>query len=249
MQRACNPPRGALLYGAFLQPDEKIREVTMSIRTLLLLIACVLGVATVRTLSTAPANRQAGGSCPDVNVLTPIEQSGGWLLLFDGKSTAGWHGYNKQDTKAWVIEDCSLKTSGTKGNYGSDKRADLVTDREFTNFELSFDWKATSGGNSGVMYGVIEDPKYQTAWMTGPEYQLMDDVGVKEDVEPAQKAGSDYAMHPPDDKNKMLKSVGEWNTTRIVVNGAHVEHWLNGKKIVEFERWTPEWRALRDAGK
>jgi len=221
----------------------------MSIRTSFLLIACVLVVATVRTRATAPGVRQPGGRCSDVNVLTPSEQNAGWQLLFDGTTTAGWHGYNKQDTKAWIIDDCSLKTSGTAANYGSDKRADLVTDREFTNFELSLDWKATAGGNSGVIYGVIEDPKYQTAWMTGPEYQLMDDVGFKEDVEPAQKAGSNYAMHPPDDKSKVLKPAGEWNTTRIVVKDAHVEHWLNGNKILEFERWTPAWKALRDAGK
>ena len=98
-------------------------------------------------------------------------RSAGWQLLFDGTSTAGWHGYNKQDTKAWTIEDCSLKTTGTQGNYGSDKRADLVTDTEFTNFELTLDWKASTGGNSGVIYGVIED-QYDAPWKTGPEYQL-----------------------------------------------------------------------------
>jgi Domain of Unknown Function (DUF1080) len=240
----------ALYYTARApRPDEEIQEVTMSIRTFLLLIVGVSIVAMARAQATAPPTRQPDARCADVNVLTPVERSAGWQLLFDGRSTAGWHGYNKQDTKAWVIDDCSLKTSGTEGNYGSDKRADLVTDREFTNFELSVDWKATKGGNSGIIYGVIEDPKYQAAWMTGPEYQLMDDVGFKEDVEPAQKAGSNYAMHAPDDKSKMLKPVGEWNTTRIVVNGAHVEHWLNGKKILEFERWTPAWNALRDAGK
>ena len=144
------------------------------------------------------------------------ERSAGWQLLFDGTSTAGWHGYNKQDTKAWTIEDCSLKTTGTQGNYGSDKRADLVTDTEFTNFELTLDWKASTGGNSGVIYGVIEDPKYDAPWKTGPEYQLLDDIGFKEKVQPAQKAGANYAMHPPDDANKVLKPVGEWNTTRIV---------------------------------
>ena len=87
--------------------------------------------------------------------------------------------YNKQDTKAWVIEDCSLKTAGTEGNYGSDKSADLVTDLEFTSFELSLDWKASKGGNSGVLYGVMEEPKDDAPWKTGPEYQLIDDVGFR----------------------------------------------------------------------
>ena len=214
-------------------------------RPILFLIACTVAMTMVRSAA-AP---QANTGCSGVNVLTAADRSAGWQLLFDGATTAGWHGYNQQDTRAWAIEDCSLKTTGTQGNYGSDKRPDLVTDKEFTNFELSLDWKASTGGNSGVIYGVIEDPKYDAPWKTVPEYQLLDDVGFKEKVQPTQKAGANYAMHPPDEANKVLKPVGEWNTTRIVVNGTHVEHWLNGKKIVEFERWTPEWNTLRDAGK
>ena len=221
----------------------------MSTRTSLLLIVCVLVSGMPRPQAAARAGRQPDARCSKVNVLTADERSAGWQLLFDGTSTAGWHGYNQQDTKAWVIDDCSLKTSGTEGNYGSDKRPDLVTDGEFTNFELRFDWKATKGGNSGVVYGIVEDTKYQAPWMTGPEYQLLDDVNFKEDIEPSQKAGSNYGMHPPDETAKMLKPVGEWNSTRIVVKDTHVEHWLNGKKILEFERWTPAWNALRDAGK
>src|SRR5262245_40335452 len=94
--------------------------------------------------------------CTGMNVLTPAERTDGWMLLFDGATKAGWHGYNQQDLASWTIDDCALKTVGVAGNYGSDKRADLVTDREFTNFELRFEWKASKGGNSGVIYGVIE---------------------------------------------------------------------------------------------
>jgi len=213
-------------------------------------ILSVASIVFVSGMGPAPmAAAQATASCNDVNVLTPAEKAAGWRLLFDGKSLAGWHGFNTQSIEAWKIEDCSLKTVGTAGNYGSDTRADVVTDADYTNFELSIDWKATKGGNSGVMYGVIEDPKYDAPWKTGPEYQLIDDVGFPEKIEPWQKAGANYAMHLPDDSKKVLKPVGEWNTTRIVVNGQHVEHWLNGKKILEFERWTPAWNALRDSGK
>ena len=218
------------------------------IRTSMLLITCVLLPASAGAQAASATSAQ-GPTCAAVNVLTPAEKAAGWQVLFDGTGMTGWHGYNKQATGSWAIEDCSLKTLGTAGNYGSDKRADLVTDREFTNFELTLDWKATKGGNSGVIYGVVEDLKYDAAWKTGPEYQLIDDVGFPEKLEPWQKAGANYAMHLPDDTKKMLKPVGEWNTTRIVVNGAHVEHWLNGRKILEFERWTPEWNALRDSGK
>jgi hypothetical protein len=191
----------------------------------------------------------AGGApCDGVNVLTPAEKAAGWQLLFDGSTTKGWHGYNGKATPAWSIDDCSLKTAGTEGNYGSDTRADLVTDLEFTNFEVAVDWKATPGGNSGLLYGVVEHSKYEAAWETGPEYQFIDDVGFPEKLEPWQRAGADYAMHLPN-AEKRLQPVGEWNTTRIVVNGKHVEHWLNGKKILEFERWTGSWMKRRNAGK
>ncbi len=200
------------------------------------------------TIWLAGCGKPAEDPCAGVNVLTDAERSAGWELLFDGRSSNGWHGYLGKTTESWVIEDCSLKTVGTEGNYGSDMRADLITDRQFENFEISIDWKATKGGNGGLMYGVVEDPKYDAAWKTGPEYQFIDDVGFPEKLEEWQKAGADYAMHLPNEQ-KELKPVGEWNNTRIVVNGTHVEHWLNGRKILEFERWGEEWNKLRNSGK
>lgn len=194
------------------------------------------------------AQQHSGSSCEGVNTLTAAEKPAGWQLLFDGKSFKGWHGYNGQSTASWKIENCALKTVGTEGNYGSDLRADLVTDRQFEDFEISIDWKTTKSGNSGLMYGVVEAPKYKAAWMTGPEYQFIDDVGFPQRLEEWQKAGANYAMHLPNDQ-KALKPVGEWNNTRILLHGKHVEHWLNGKKILQFERWTPEWNKLRDSGK
>ncbi len=198
------------------------------------------------SLGCSPSGSQP--QCDSVNVLSDAERAAGWELLFDGTSKAGWHGYNGQDTRSWIIEDCCLKTVGTEGNYGSDTRADLVTDGQYENFEISIDWKTSKGGNSGLMYGVVEDPKYKAPWMTGPEYQFIDEAGFPEKLEEWQKAGADYAMHPASDQ-KRLKPVGEWNNTRILVNGTHVEHWLNGTKIVEFERWNEDWNKLRNSGK
>ena len=222
---------------------------------------CLLAGAFIFSMACASAARlqeqktTAIDPCEGLNTLTDAEMTEGWTLLFDGKTMDGWHGYNQGDTEAWSIEDCALKTGGTDGNYGSDQRVDLTTDGEHTSFEISIDWKASPGGNSGLMYGVIEDPKYDTAWKTGPEYQFVDDEaqfddgeGNLIDLEDYQKAGANYAMHNAAE-DKELKPVGEWNTTRLVVNGPHVEHWLNGKKIVEFERWTDEWNELKNSGK
>jgi hypothetical protein len=206
-----------------------------------LLISSAVALALASPLAAQPA-------CQGQNALSAAEKAAGWVLLFDGSTMKGWHGYNGQKTPAWSIADCSLHSAGTEGNYGSDLRADIATDQEYTNFELSLEWKASKGGNSGVMYGVVEDPKYKAAWMTGPEYQFIDDVGFPDKLEEWQKAGANYAMHVAN-AQKQLKPVGEWNSTKIVVNGAHVEHWLNGKKVVEFERWNDEWKKLRDSGK
>jgi hypothetical protein len=195
-----------------------------------------------------PAKQAVISPCAAANRLTDTERAAGWELLFDGKSMKGWHGYNGQSTESWRVEDCALRTVGTTGNYGSDLRADLVRDGQYGNFEISIDWKASKGGNSGLMYGVVEDKKYKAAWETGPEYQFIDDLGFPEKLEEWQKAGADYAMHLPNDQ-KRLKPVGEWNNTRILVSGTHVEHWLNGKKILEFERWNDDWKKLRDSGK
>src|SRR4029078_7193205 len=106
---------------------------TMKTRTWVLLMAFAACVAIAGLQAEVPG-RQPEAGCAHVNLLSPAEQSAGWLLLFDGKSTAGWHVYNKQDTKSWAIDECSLKTTRTENNYGSDKRPDRVTDRAFNNF-------------------------------------------------------------------------------------------------------------------
>jgi len=213
----------------------------MRSRLAFLLVSSAVVVAVARPVVAQPA-------CQGQNALSAADKAAGWVLLFDGATMKGWHGYNGQKTPAWSIADCALHSAGTEGNYGSDLRADIATDKEYTNFELSIEWRASKGGNSGVMYGVVEEPKYKAAWMTGPEYQFIDDVGFPEKLEEWQKAGANYAMHVAN-AQKQLRPVGEWNSTKIVVNGTHVEHWLNGKKIVEFERWNDEWKKLRDSGK
>src|SRR5258705_3704423 len=166
--------------------------------------------------------------------------------LFDGKSFSGWHSFNGgKEIKSWAIEDNAMVCLGTaKDAHGGD----IVSDNDYSNFELTWDWKVTKGANSGVMYHVIESTKYKAPYETGPEYQVIDDIGFPGKLEEWQKAGADYAMYLPNDKKK-LNPVGEWNTSKIVFNKGHVEHWLNGEKIVAFQAGNDEWTKKKNEGK
>jgi hypothetical protein len=177
------------------------------------------------------------------NTLTPAEKKAGWKLLFNGRNTNGWRSYNHKPFDSWEVVNAQLHCK-TKEEQVT-QRADLITVDQYDNFELQLDWKVDKGANSGIIYRALETsgPSYET----GPEYQLIDDEGYAEKLEDWQKSGSDYAMHPP--TTLAAKPAGEYNHTRIVVNGAHVEHWLNDKKVAEFDLWTPEWQALKQKGK
>lgn len=175
------------------------------------------------------------------NTLTKAEKKAGWKLLFDGRTTSGWRTYKNAPDDSWEVVDGQLHCR----QDGMQHRADLVTSDQYGSFELVFDWKVDKGANSGVLYHVLET--YDHPYETGPEYQLIDDLGYPEKLEDWQKSGADYAMHPP------LKIAGnpqgEYNHSRIVVNGDHVEHWLNGIKVVDFKAWDAEWQKLKMAGK
>lgn len=166
--------------------------------------------------------------------------------LFDGKTLNGWHGFNKTgEVKNWTIEDSAMVCLGAAKDASG---GDLVSDKEYENFELSWQWKVTKGGNSGVMYHVIESPKYKSPYETGPEYQMIDDIGFPEKLEDWQKSGADYAMNLANDKKKLM-AVGEWNSSKIIFDKGHVEHWLNGEKIVEFQAWNDKWNKEKKEGK
>jgi Domain of Unknown Function (DUF1080) len=195
----------------------------------------------------SPQNSTSDDSTATSSNTDTSSKSGEWVSLFDGKTFAGWHGFNKgnDSIKNWIIEDSSLVCLGAaKDAHGGD----IVTDKSFGNFELTWDWKVTKGANSGVMYHVVEDKKYQAPYETGPEYQVIDDVDFPEKLENSQKAGADYAVMAANDKKKLNK-VGEWNTSRIIYNNGHVEHWLNGEKIVEFNRSDDAWKNMKATGK
>ncbi|HYW95824.1 MAG TPA: DUF1080 domain-containing protein [Bacteroidales bacterium] len=200
------------------------------------------------TFSTVMAITMVAGftSCKTGNTASDKEKdttTAQWVSLFDGKTLDGWHSFNSDTVAGWTVIDGCLTGLGE----GSDLTGDLVTDKEYKDFELSLEWKIAEGGNSGVLYHVVEDGNHKTTYETGPEYQLIDDEGYPGHLEEWQKTAANYAMHLPD--NKVVKPVGEFNTTRIVVDGSHVEHWLNGKKVLEFEMWTDDWKERVADGK
>ena len=187
---------------------------------------------------------------PVVNSLTEEEKVAGWQMLFDGSTLNGWKRHNADTIgPLWIVQDGAIVYNGTGFGEGTaDIGGSLNTIRQFGNFELSLDWKISTGGNSGIIYHVIEDGKYKHSYETGPEYQLLDDAGWQGDLRDNQKAGSNYDMHaaPP---NKKLMPVGEWNTARIIYNKGHVEYWLNGEKTVEFEEGNPDYMEAYNKSK
>ena len=178
------------------------------------------------------------------NNLSRNEQKQNWKLLFNGKTMVGWRTYQNKPADSWSVNNGALYCKGSMTNK-SDKRSDLITDDQFENFDLDIDWKISSGGNSGIMYMVTEE--FPAAYLSGPEYQLIDDNNFPEKLEDWQKTGANYAMDPA--PAAITKPIGEWNHTEIIVNNGHVQHWLNGKKIVEYELWTDDWKKKKMAGK
>ncbi|MGI8950743.1 MAG: 3-keto-disaccharide hydrolase [Chitinophagaceae bacterium] len=175
------------------------------------------------------------------NSLTKKEKQEGWKLLFDGENLKGWHFYQNKKSDCWNVENNAIHTKGKD----TKKHADLMSDGEFQNFELSVDWKVSPQANSGILYLVSE--KYDQSYLSGPEYQIIDDKGYPEKIEDWQKSGANYAMNAPSED--ATKPVGEWNRTTIIVNNGHVEHWLNGKKVVDYDLWSDEWKKNKAAEK
>lgn len=173
------------------------------------------------------------------NALTQAEKAEGWQLLFDGKSMENFRVFRKDDvTPAWQIDNGAI-TLVSKGG------GDLITKEQYKNFEFSVDWKISEGGNSGIMYHVSEDTAFSSTYSSGPEMQVLDDEkhpDAKKGVNGNRKAGALYDLIPV--SKPAVKPAGQWNTAKLLVKDGHVEHWLNGKKVVEYEIGSPEWDSL-----
>ncbi len=176
------------------------------------------------------------------NTLTSEEMNDGWELLFDGETLNGWRDYNSTEfSGGWIVKDGCIQSEGT-----AEGSTYLATNKQYDNFIFSCDWKIQKGGNSGLIYHVIENKLFPYPFLTGPEYQIIDNDNFPQELKEWQKMGVDYAMHVPDPALMKVNPYGEWNTSQIVFDNGHVEHWMNGVKIVEFEAWTDDWFNRKD---
>lgn len=191
----------------------------------------------------APESEVASATPPAPNTLTEEEKAAGWELLFDGKTTDKWRGYNHETfpTLGWKVMDgtIAVEKSGTEEEgFGGD----IITKEKFENFELSIDFLLTDTANSGILYRVVE-VENTPIWHNAPEYQLLDNERYAEmGIDNKHFTAANYDLHPAE--TDYTKPIGEWNTARIILNNNHVEHWLNGNLVVAYDLESPEWAAL-----
>jgi hypothetical protein len=164
-----------------------------------------------------------------------------WTSLFDGETFEHWRGY-KQDTmpEGWVVDDGAMFASIPGQGM------DIVSREPYTDFELELEWRVKEGGNSGIMWHV-DEAAGDYPWMTGPEYQILDDAAHNGGEIGKNSAGSNYDVQAP--IRAMTKPAGEWNAARVVVNGSSVEHWLNGEKVVSYEKGSADHKERVAASK
>jgi hypothetical protein len=185
-----------------------------------------------------------------LNYLTAQEKADGWILMFDGKTTAGWRAYNKPafPDSGWMVEDGTLRCVGSGQGEAGGKGGDIVFDSTYTDFMLSLEWKISPGGNSGIFYLGMEIPN-EPIWKSAPEMQILDDAKHPDALlgkDGNRKAGSLYDLIP---SKVAEKPAGEWNKAEIMVYQGTVVHKLNGETAVEYHLGTSDWDKLIKASK
>ena len=195
-------------------------------------VARLTAVVSLATALSGFGSMAVGQASPAAHV-----KEGQWRSLIDPTMSA-WRGYKEESMpKGWTVSRGVLSKTVSSN--------DLVTRDEFENFELVFDWRLHPGGNAGVFYRGNEE--FEKIYLTGPEYQLLDDAGHPDGKSRLTSAGADYALYPS--PAGIVKPANQWNSSRILVRGNHVEHWLNGKKVVEYEFGSPDWAKRLKASK
>jgi hypothetical protein len=173
------------------------------------------------------------------NTLTPAEQAAGWELLFDGKTTNGWHAYNKPAVgPEWKVEDGALHLDP----HAAPKGRDIVTNNEFENFDLKVQWKISKNGNSGILFLVKESPEYEASFHTGPEMQVLDNDGHPDGRIHKHRAGDLYDLIAS--SSEPVRPVGEWNDAEIRLDHGKLDFYLNGVHTVSTTLWDANWDEL-----
>jgi len=175
------------------------------------------------------------------NTLTKKEKKQGWKLLFDGKTTKGWHTYLKDTVGSrWQVIDGTLVFDETKPRSGG---GDIVTNEEYENYELNLEWKVAKGSNSGIIFDIQEDPANTATYATGPEMQVLDNIDAADNKKQNHLAGCLYDMSGDATVSKP-RPVGEWNKVRLIQNKGHLTFYLNDIKTFEGQIGSEEWNKM-----
>jgi cytochrome c len=181
-----------------------------------------------------------------VNTLTAEEKAAGWILLFDGKTTKGWRNYNKQTIgERWKVADGVLYLDVSNKNadgFQVGGGGDIITAEEYENYELRLEWKIAKCGNSGLIYHIHEDSSIRYPWQTGPEFQLLDNACHPDAKIKKHRAGDFYDVI--ESSIETVKPAEEWNKIRLICKGTKVEHWMNGKKVIDTDMGSAAFKSL-----
>lgn len=203
----------------------------------------VIGAATM--LSACSSAKMAASAQP--NTLTEKETKDGWTLLFDGKTTTGWHTYNRDAVSPnWKVVDGTLVMDpAAKTTKGME---DLVTNNDYENYELALEWRISQGGNSGIIFNVKEDKKFSNTYTTGPEMQVLDNISASDNKKENHLAGLLYDITGTAALSKP-KPVGEWNEARIIQKNGHLTFYFNGTKTLDVQQGSEEWKKMIENSK
>lgn len=226
-----------------------MKKIIFLVTLLAAFAACQQGVETSSGQDIAVAKADSVTAQPAENTLTEQEKADGWILLYDGQSTSGWHIWHaKSDGSAWKGDSGLLRLDPREmKDWQTVGGGDLVTDSAFTNFHFSVEWKVADSGNSGIIFLVQEDPKYEHTWHTGPEMQVLDNNGHPDAKIIKHRAGDLYDL--VSSAKETVKKAGEWNKAEVIYNKGMLELFLNGEKVVSTRMDDENWKKLKAGSK
>ena len=184
------------------------------------------------------------------STLSKNNDSTGWVSLFDGKTTKGWHNYGKTTIgELWKVADGNLYLDTIKKEgWQTSGGGDIVSEKEYENFHLILEWKIAANGNSGIIFFVKEDTtQYKYVWQTGPEMQILDNAGHPDSKIIKHRAGDLYDLISC--SKETVKPAGEWNEAAVMVNKGQLNLFLNGTNVVSTQLWDDNWKKLVAASK